>query len=1087
MLWQSTYKTLLAIIIAALPSVVLAQFEPTHDSDVIVDQITVCNAGHYTIDNGLTSNFVSSIDEDEEGRLWLGTNDGINTFDGYLFKNFISDKNDTTAMQGKDVGALKDIDGYVYATLRDGGLICYNHHKGSFRTVPIDDSPANLGEFMCAYGVCSVGNYIYVSYINNIIKIDKSTGEQTKIVLAARKKHTGAKIDKMRLEPMSDERNIAIMLGKTSFAVLDTYTDKIKIIKHTRGYLNDICAVNDSVLLIGTTSGLLSYNVKSGQYAQEPILQHEQVQCIIRDYGLGFWIAYENNHLLKWVPIKKKVRKVANLDLFLNAHSVVNNMLEDENQILWLATSNAGLVKLDTKAPKIRPALVAESDMPLNYITHDIFASCSRTVWAACGIDGVLKVDTRECTSEHIPVPHRNVYSVYMRKNGEVIFGTTLGPLRYRPDLPDGVEEIIVTDSIISSLDGRCIINFMNEDCLGNLWFATQVGLYKYNGVKTVRYPSASHGIENVNTVYSDLDGRVWAGTESGSFVMELGDSVFVETPTLDILPTNDNRTTAFADNGKSVLIGTISGVLVYDKETRTMSAAPFNGQLKNTMIYDVVCNNNGDIWLSTNRGVGYIAADSEYLYMLNHHDGLTYMGNDCHKFARYKEYLYIGNATNLNFIHMGNVHFNDVRPNLFVSSVTYGQSGKETSATVVNDTLYSVRYLMRAALQINVASSDFTLPARNEFMYRINDDDWVNLVDGNSILISGPMPGTYRVEVRATNSDKRWSDTTKVFYIDVVPPLWLSNAAIVFYIILTLACTWFLIDIRFRSMTRRMKQMESDARARKMVEAQRNRLAKLHKDQEDSIKYAKRIQESLMPPLEGLGKLFDKIFVYYMPRDIVSGDFYSLYHRDDKTFIISADCTGHGVPGAFISIVGIDHLYNIIMRQKVDDAGTILTYLHRDIHSTLIKRAKNGEDFNEGMDMTLCVVHHKEKKINFAGAMNDLYIIRNNEILTYHGDRHSIGTGGIMGNDAEINYSSQMIDCCDGDMFYMFSDGYVDQFGGPEYKKFKHRRFKQLLLYIHKLPAKDQKSMLNRRILEWKGANDQTDDISVIGFEPWA
>lgn len=1085
MVVRNRYKLLLTIMMSVLHIVMLAQSD---NANITIESFNVCNVGHYTIDNGLTSSFVSSIEEDEKGMLWLGTNDGINVFDGYQFKNFISDKNDSTAMCGKDVSTLRCVGSKVYVALRDGGLIVFNQSNGQFKKISIDDSPSNMGEFVSAYGICPMGDYIYVSYSNNIIKIDQHTGEQTKIVLAARKQHTGAKIDKMRLEPMPDEQHIVLMLGKTAFAILDTQTDKIRHIKFTKGYLNDICPVNDSIIYMGTTSGLYTYNIFNGQLAHTDILQTKQVQSVIKDYGIGFWIAYDNNHLMKWIPSRKKVREVENVEFFLNSHSVVNNMLEDENQILWLATNNAGLIKLDMKHPKIKNISITGTDIPQNYITRDIFARRSHEVWAACGIHGVLKVDTKKGIAEHIPVPHRNVYSVYVRRNNDILFGTTLGPLLYKPESPDGVEPIIVTDSIIASLDGRCIINHITEDWLGNVWFATQVGLYKYNGVKTIRYPSASHGIENVNVVYSDLDGRVWAGTETGSFVMEVGDSTFVETETLNALSSTDNNsTTSFADNGETVLIGTISGVLVYDKQTRSITAAPFNNQLSNTMIYGVVSNINGDIWLSTNRGVGYVKSGTERLYMFNHHDGLNYVGNDCHQFARYKQYLYIGNATNLNFIQMNNVHFNDVRPTPFVSRVTYGQSGKETDAVLTNDTLYTVKYLMRASLKVDIASSDFTMPGRNEFMYRVNNDDWINLVGSNSILVSGPMPGTYRVEVRSTNSDKMWSDYNYVFYIDIVPPLWLSNSAILFYIIITLAGTWFLIDIRFRSINRRMKQMAGEARSRKIVEAQRNRLAKLHKDQEDSIKYAKRIQESLMPPLDGMGKLFSKIFVYYMPRDIVSGDFYSIYHRNDKTFIISADCTGHGVPGAFISIIGIDHLYNIIMRQKIDDAGTILTYLHRDIHSTLIKRTNKGQEFNEGMDMTLCVVHHKEKKINFAGAMNDLYIIRDNDILTYHGERHSIGTSGLIDDHADMTYSSQMIDCYDGDMFYMFSDGYVDQFGGPEYKKFKHRRFKQLLLYIHKLPANDQKSMLNRRLLEWKGANEQTDDISIIGFEPWA
>ena len=195
---------------------------------------------------------------------------------------------------------------------------------------------------------------------------------------------------------------------------------------------------------------------------------------------------------------------------------------------------------------------------------------------------------------------------------------------------------------------------------------------------------------------------------------------------------------------------------------------------------------------------------------------------------------------------------------------------------------------------------------------------------------------------------------------------------------------------------------------------------------------------------------------------------------------MISADCTGHGVPGAFISILGIDHITNIIMRQKVDDAGAILTALQQEL-------SKIGSvDINDGMDMTICVILHNERKINFAGAMNDLYLIRNNEVFVYHGDRMSIG-GNVFARPAESQvFNSVMIDAQPGDMLYLFSDGYCDQFGGPEHKKFKVRRFKNLLLNVHKLPANDQKLLLNQKLVEWMGNIEQTDDISIIGFEPW-
>jgi len=1068
---------------------VLAQSE-SGVNGVTRETFVVHNAQRYTIDDGLLSNYVSCLEIDKEGRIWIGTNDGVNLFDGYIFKSYVSSQNDPTSLKGKRVSAICEVDEHtVFFTLIDGGLVLFDKRIGKFQDIEISDSYEKATEFGSAYSVCHMDGYAYMIYANNIIKISEETHEVSKIVLDAKQKHSGLGLDTRILRPMPGDRYIAIMSGRTSVGVLDTHTDKIQTKSFLDLFVNDICVKDANSVYLCTTRGLLLYDMTKNDTEVVGLFPETIVQSMIKDKADGYWISYENNHLIHWLPSENLVKEVSNLQYFMSRQSYVNAMHEDENEILWLATSNSGLIKLDVKRPKVLNVDVEHSDdaMPLNYITNDIYASGPNEVWAACGINGIAKINTKTKTIERIPIERKSIHSILVRRNGDVVFGSTRGPWKYNPRIPGGAEQITIKDDMVTASSNRCIVNAICEDCLGNLWFATHVGLYKYNGVTAVRYPSATHGVENVNAVYEDAEGRLWVGTSSGSFVKDASDSLFVETKAFELNTGENNATFCFADNSDGVFIGTSSGVLLYSKSTGNISQADFNSVYGNTKIFSIECDENNVLWISTTRGIGYIDKKNDHTYLFNYHDGLTFQGNECQKFARYGNNIYVGNALALNQIVTDQMSFNTTPPRAFVSSVSYGQSGRESQVVMESDTTFSMRYLLKASLKVKVASSDMTMTSRNEFMYRVDHEDWTYLSENNEILLSGPMPGTYCIEVKATNSDKTWSEHSVKVYITIVPPLWLSNAAIVFYIIIMLSLTWFLIDIRFRTMKKRMKQIENEARAKKTVEDQRNRLAKLHKDQEDSIRYAKRIQESLMPPVGSFDRMFEKLFVYYMPRDIVSGDFYSFYHRDDKTFIIAADCTGHGVPGAFISILGVDHLYNIIMRQKEDDPGVILTYLHKDLHSTVFKRENSSEEFNEGMDLTICVVHHKEKKIMFAGAMNDLYVIRDNEILTYHGDRHSIGTNSTMGEIDDKQYNSQLIECQPGDMFYMYSDGFVDQFGGPEYKKFKHRRFKQLLLYIHKLPAKDQKTMLHRRFCEWKGNCDQTDDVSVIGFEPWA
>lgn len=1055
---------------------------------ILKETLVVHNAARYTIDNGLLSNYTTCVERDREGRIWVGTNDGVNVFDGYAFRSYVSDLNDSVSLKGKRVSSICEVDEItMLLALIDGGLEVYDKRTDSFQRLVVSDSYDNATEFGSAYSICEMNGSAYVAYENNIIKINGATHEMTKIVLDSRRRHSGLGVDVKDLEPVPGGRYIAIMQGRTSFGILDTRTDKVKLKHYDNMFFSGICPKDERYVYLCSTKGLYVYDIVEDEMTQEPFMKDILVQAMIKDTGNGFWVAYDNNHVVHWLPKEKMVMEIANLQYFLNNQSYVNAMIEDENEILWLVTSNSGLLKLDVKRPKIYNIAIECDDVPLNYTTNDIFASGYNEVWAACGIDGIARLDTRKKTIEKIAVERKSVHSIYKRRNGDVIIGTTRGPWKYVPGNAEQFEEIVVKDDIIAASGDRCVVNAICEDCLGNLWFATQVGLYKYNGLVAERYPSASHGPENVNAVFEDVDGRIWVGTATGSFVKDAGKSFFTETKACELNKGENNATFCFSDYPEGVYIGTSNGVLEYNKSTGEISQASFNSSFGNTKIFSIACDDNNVVWISTTRGIGYIDQGKNQLYLFNYHDGLTFHGNECQKFSKYGNNIYVGNALDLNLIVTDQISFNTTPPRAFVSSVSYGQSGKEGQVMMETDTTFSMRYLLKASLRIKVASSDLTMPSRNEFMYRVDNEDWTYLKKNNEILLSGPMPGTYCIEVKATNADKTWSDTSVKVYVTIIPPLWLSNAAIIFYIIVMLSLTWFLIDIRFRSMKKRMKQIENEARAKKTVEDQRNRLAKLHKDQEDSIRYAKRIQESLMPPVASFERIFEKLFVYYMPRDIVSGDFYSFYHRDDKTFIIAADCTGHGVPGAFISILGVDHLYNIIMRQKEDDPGVILTYLHKDLHSTVFKRENSSEEFNEGMDLTICVVHHKEKKIMFAGAMNDLYVIRDNEILTYHGDRHSIGTNSTIGEVDDKQYNSQLIECQAGDMFYMFSDGFVDQFGGPEFKKFKHRRFKQLLLYIHKLPAKDQRTMLHRRFTEWKSGGEQTDDVSVIGFEPWA
>ena len=262
--------------------------------------------------------------------------------------------------------------------------------------------------------------------------------------------------------------------------------------------------------------------------------------------------------------------------------------------------------------------------------------------------------------------------------------------------------------------------------------------------------------------------------------------------------------------------------------------------------------------------------------------------------------------------------------------------------------------------------------------------------------------------------------------------------------------------------------------------ELRRIELESKNKNITDSLVYAHRIQEALLPSEEYFRKYFKESFILYMPKDIISGDFYWIGERNKKIFVAAADCTGHGVPGALLSMIGHDMLDKAINADNLEHPSEILHFMNKGIEKTFNGGKNIGSMIRDGMDIGLCVVDKKARKIEFSGALFSLFIIRDNRLIDIKGDRFTLGM-----IPPGKHYNNIEVDLEENDIIYLFSDGYVDQFGGSENKKFKYRRFRYLLNTIHKFSVEDQKSILEENIRTWMGNTFQVDDILVMGFKP--
>ena len=259
----------------------------------------------------------------------------------------------------------------------------------------------------------------------------------------------------------------------------------------------------------------------------------------------------------------------------------------------------------------------------------------------------------------------------------------------------------------------------------------------------------------------------------------------------------------------------------------------------------------------------------------------------------------------------------------------------------------------------------------------------------------------------------------------------------------------------------------------------QRNEYLKdQHKHFEDSINYAERIQSAIMPPSSLIENALPKSFIFYLPRDIVSGDFYFVEDLGDEVIFAAVDCTGHGIPGALSSVIGFNYIHRAVTEKGLTQPSDILKFLDVGVNERL-RQTDNESGVNDGMELSLCNLNKKTRVLQYAGAYNPIYIVSNNEIKIIKADKFEIG---VNPDGVADDYNNHTIQLNKGDCVYLFSDGYADQFGGPKGKKFMYKQLRETLLQISELPMKEQYKVLSETFFKWKNNEEQVDDVLLIG-----
>ncbi len=395
------------------------------------------------------------------------------------------------------------------------------------------------------------------------------------------------------------------------------------------------------------------------------------------------------------------------------------------------------------------------------------------------------------------------------------------------------------------------------------------------------------------------------------------------------------------------------------------------------------------------------------------------------------------------------------------------------------------------------------------EYCFRLvgESDKWSKWSKKADTRFTNLYEGDYTFEVKAKNIYNTESSIAQ-YSFTILPPWYRTIWAYILFLIAGVFAIILIIKLYTKKLKRENEKLEQIVKERTaeirmqneeitaqrdeiqaqkdVVEQAKDKIEKQQKSIMDSIHYASRIQEAVLPPDDYLNKILGEHFVLFRPRDIVSGDFYWATESGSKTVIVAADCTGHGVPGAFMSMLGMSFLNEIVNKDRILQANVILNRLRENVKKSLRQTGKENEA-KDGMDIAVCIIDKTEMKIQFAGAYNPLLIIRDGEISRIKADRMPIG---IYLREKE-SFTNNIIDVKKGDLLYIFSDGYVDQFGGENDSKIRSAKFKEILIENHKKSLAEQKAGLVKFLEEWMNHTDDTgrkykqvDDILVIGIE---
>ena len=1065
------------------------------------------NFRKYSIEEGLPRSGVYTICEDRDGFLWIGIEGGgVSVFDGRDFNTFTTED----GLSSNTIRAIfQDDEGQMWFGTQNGGVCVYNFDQFEV----IDESTGLPNNTVRAISQDDAGNMWIGTFGGGVCRFNQQgTGSITRFT-----ENEGLADDKVRCM-LKDSKGqmwigtdggVSVFDGKR-FQNYGTHNGLPG--SRVLGLFED----GNGNMWIGTRHGVVKFD--SGNFTlfdESDGLVQNRVRTISQDRFGNMWFG-----------TRQGVSRFdgRNFYTFTEQQGLSNNrirtILADSQGNLWFGTYFGGINRYSSSE------FIHYSDRNgLN--NNQVFAidkADGNAYWFATfggvsrlALDAGGNVTSATHLTEAEGLPDNEVRDVLQDGESYLWLASAEGVALY--DLT--TEKFLPLDAQLTNRNA----NFIFEEAPGILWIGSDGAIFRliFEGEDRRRYSldryEGEDGMAGKNPIcmYRKGNGELLIGFRDG------GISVFDGTRFhADRFPDEIENVVCFTEHPEGFLWVGTEGHGLFKYTDKVVGHFTTTDGLRSNNVHLLAWDAHEHLWVGSEKGLDQLTfgADGELSECSHHERAEGFVGIETNLNAQFRadnSTIWFGTIKGATLFDPWSHSTNKSKARIHITGVALPGHHEPWQGSPYVEGV-SGRFDLPKNLVLPYNQNQLTfrftgislrIPSKVRYRWKLEpfDQDFSEPSEQTEFTYTNLPFGQYTFKVMACNEDGVWNEIKEAdqFTFTIEPPFWRTTWFYILGILAGLAIFIGFSQLRVKRLRSAKQQLENEVSARttelrdekERVESKNAEIEEKNKEITDSINYAQRIQHAIMQPKWTAAEhLRDQVFVFYRPKDIVSGDFYWFARQGNRSLLAAADCTGHGVPGAFMSMIGIAFLNEIVNKKQLSDPAKILDDLRSNVVEALVSEGHNTKD---GMDIALISLDYDEMEVQFAGAHNPLYLIRKANLPAPKGE---VRTHQLEGKDDVMLYefraskmpigmhdmistpfSSHQAKLIEGDLLYMFTDGYVDQFGGEKGKKFLAKRLKNLLLENHDLPLPSQEKALVKAFDEWMGVQDQVDDILVMGL----